>query len=345
MDVRRRIGHFSPAGLPGLLDLRQDLQEARPPVTVIRREVSSPEERFQLRREEHVQGPATLAASGLDKGHVDLVHVRPLLAVHLDADEVGVQEAGDLGALEGFAFHDVAPMAGRVTDAQEDRPVLLARAGERFLAPGIPVHRVILVLEQIGRFLARQAVRRSRRARAGWLRQNSLHFRCGRLLPATGRSIGASVRQGSGHVPVQSGNHSLQPRRTQKGRMKSPQLQRATASGGRSNALRSGLRCPGVLASTRSDRRGWAHLMDALPPSPLPCAQSAWEGEWLFGPPTPGGGRWGGLTRGYFLLAPPGLQSAALRAERRRLWQWQELRPERLSPANRTRLRRWLTSN
>ena len=167
MDVGRRVGQLGAARLPELLDLPQDLQEARPPVAAVGREIGPAEERLQLRREEHVQRPAALAARRLDEGHVDLIHVRPLLAVHLDADEVLVEEGGDRRALEGLALHDVAPMAGRVADAQEDRPVLLARLGEGLLAPGIPIHRVVLVLEQVRRFLPRQPVRVGRRGGGG----------------------------------------------------------------------------------------------------------------------------------------------------------------------------------
>ena len=154
MDVGGRVGQLGAARLPGLLHLPQHLQEARPAVAVVGREIGSAKERLQLRRQKHVQRPAALAGRGLDEGHVNLIHVRPLLAVHLDADEVRVEERGHLRALEGFAFHDVAPMAGRVADAQEDGPVLPARLGKGLLAPGMPIHRVVLVLEQVGRFLA-----------------------------------------------------------------------------------------------------------------------------------------------------------------------------------------------
>ena len=173
MDVRRRAGQVGAARLPELLDLLQDLQEAGPAVAVVRREIGAAVERLQVRREEHVQRPAALAGRGLDEGHVDLVHVRPFLAVHLDADKMRVEERGDCRVLERLALHDVAPVAGRVADAQEDRLVLLARLGKGLLAPGKPVHRVVLVLEQVGRFLARQAVGVGRGGGGGFGSHNS----------------------------------------------------------------------------------------------------------------------------------------------------------------------------
>ena len=77
-------------------DLLQHLQETRPAVAVVRREIGAAEERLQVRREKDVQRPAALAGRGLHERHVDLVHVRPLLAVHFDADEMLVEKRGDL---------------------------------------------------------------------------------------------------------------------------------------------------------------------------------------------------------------------------------------------------------
>jgi hypothetical protein len=51
--------------------------------------------------------------------------------------------------IEGLALHDVAPVAGGVADAQQDRLVLVVRAPKRLLAPGIPVHGVVGVLQQV----------------------------------------------------------------------------------------------------------------------------------------------------------------------------------------------------
>ena len=61
-------------------------------VAVLRREVGAAVERHALRGEEHRHGPAAVARHGLHRLHVDLVHVGPLLAIHLDVDEVLVHE-------------------------------------------------------------------------------------------------------------------------------------------------------------------------------------------------------------------------------------------------------------
>ena len=69
-----------------------------------------------------------------------------------------LRKAAICRVLEGFPFHDVAPVAGGIADAEEDRLVLLAGAGEGLLAPREPIHRIVLVLQEVGRFFARQAV-------------------------------------------------------------------------------------------------------------------------------------------------------------------------------------------
>ncbi len=109
---------------PGSGDPGENLAERRHPVGRLRREVGPAVERLAVGREEEAHRPAALAGHRLDRGHVDLVQVRSLLAVDLHRDEVPVQVLGRGRVLEALALHDVAPVAGRVADAQEDRLVL-----------------------------------------------------------------------------------------------------------------------------------------------------------------------------------------------------------------------------
>ena len=60
--------------------------------------------------------------------------------------------------LEGLALHDVAPMARRVADREEDRLVLAACFFESFRAPGIPVHGIVGVLQQVGTLLVSKSI-------------------------------------------------------------------------------------------------------------------------------------------------------------------------------------------
>ena len=64
-------------------------------------------------REEHRQWPAT-AAPCEDLVHrlINLIEIRPLLAIHLDADKQAIHHFRHFSILKAFARHDVAPVAG-----------------------------------------------------------------------------------------------------------------------------------------------------------------------------------------------------------------------------------------
>ena len=94
-------------------------------------------------RQEDGHRPAAVAGQRDDRVHVDRVEVGPLLAVDLDVDEALVHQRRRLRVLERLVLHHVAPVAGGVADREQDRPVLVACAGERLLAPRVPVDRVV----------------------------------------------------------------------------------------------------------------------------------------------------------------------------------------------------------
>jgi hypothetical protein len=96
--------------------------------------------------EEHRHRPAPASGHRLHGIHVDRVDVGALLTVDLDVDEQRVHLRRDLVVLEALVGHDVAPVAGRVADRQQDRHVALLGGGERLGAPRVPVDRVVAVL-------------------------------------------------------------------------------------------------------------------------------------------------------------------------------------------------------
>ena len=69
-----------------------------------------------------------------------------------------VQDLSDLRALEAFVLHDVTPVTRRVPHRQEDRLRLLARTGERFIIPSVPIDGVVFVLEQVGAVFGRETI-------------------------------------------------------------------------------------------------------------------------------------------------------------------------------------------
>ena len=146
---------------PGLRKMIQNRPKARPPVAILGRKVSAAEEGLQLRRQEYRHRPATRAAGGLDEHHVDAVNVGALFAVHLYGDEVLVQQAGNDVVLEALVLHHVAPMAGGVADGKEDGLVLGASFLEGLVAPGVPVHGIVGVLQKVGAGFVGESIRHS----------------------------------------------------------------------------------------------------------------------------------------------------------------------------------------
>jgi hypothetical protein len=128
----------------------QHLGKARHAVARLRRKVGAAVERLPVGREKHRHRPAAVLGERLHRLHIDRVDVGPLLAIDLDIDEIAIHDRGGGLVLEAFALHDVTPMTGAIAHAQQDRPVFGTGFRQRFLAPGIPVHRVVGVLPQVG---------------------------------------------------------------------------------------------------------------------------------------------------------------------------------------------------
>lgn len=55
-------------------------------------------------------------------------------------------------------FHYVAPVARGIANAYQDRLILGLRFLERFRPPGIPVNRIVGVLQQVGTRLVQQTI-------------------------------------------------------------------------------------------------------------------------------------------------------------------------------------------
>ena len=143
--------------------------EARHPAPLVGREVGAAVEGHAVGVAEDRHRPAAVAGHRLHRLHVEGVDVGALLAVDLDVDEVLVHVGGGLGVLEGLVLHHVAPVAGGVADREQDRAVLVAGAGQRLLAPRVPVDRVVAVLKQVGAGLPRRAVRHELQPTYGYL--------------------------------------------------------------------------------------------------------------------------------------------------------------------------------
>ncbi len=165
------------------------------------RPVGAAVHRPAVRVEEHGQGPAALFAHRVQRGHVDVVDVRPLLAIDFHVDEQLVHPVGGLGVLEQLVRHHMAPVAGGVADRDEDRTVAPLRFRQRLLAPRAPVDGVVRVLQQIGRGRVVEEV-------AAGLHPHSPSCRRGRSTAARprleARMSGGDQRQGTPVTPTRS---------------------------------------------------------------------------------------------------------------------------------------------
>src|SRR3954466_874694 len=139
-------------------DSTQEVDKAGPTEARLLGKVGPTPERLGLGRQKHGQGPATPFAHGLERTHVNMVDVRPLLPVNLDVDEERVHHRCDLWILKALVGHDMAPVTGRVADREEDWPGQALSFGERLWPPLPPRDRVVPVLLQVGRRRLRETV-------------------------------------------------------------------------------------------------------------------------------------------------------------------------------------------
>jgi hypothetical protein len=138
----------------------EDGCKGRHAVSRLVREIRAAEEGLLVVvRQEHGQRPAAAALrEHLVRKLVDLVEIGPLLAVDLDVDEKAVHERRRAGVLEGLMRHHVAPVAGRITDRQQDGFAAVAGKVQGFLPPRVPIDGIGCVLLQVRAGFPRQAI-------------------------------------------------------------------------------------------------------------------------------------------------------------------------------------------
>ena len=135
--------HLIPAGAVGVEHSGQHGAKAGSAVLPVGREVGPAVEDFAGRGEEGGERPAALPGDRLDGVLVAGVDVGALVPIHLDADEVLVEELGQVGILVRLPVHHVTPVAPDRADVEEHRLVGAAGGGEGLLSPGIPMDRLV----------------------------------------------------------------------------------------------------------------------------------------------------------------------------------------------------------
>ena len=159
VDHRTRLlGDFGLIVLPGVVEKFQNVGKRRQVELAHRREVGAAVKGYTVRGHEEVQRPAALVSQRLEGFHVDAVDVGPFFAVDFNGVEAGVQKLCQLRVFKRFPFHDVAPVASGVADADQHRFVRFFGEGEGLVAPRVPVDGVVGVLQKVGTFLVDQLV-------------------------------------------------------------------------------------------------------------------------------------------------------------------------------------------
>lgn len=157
-DLLRRGQKTLSVVLPGVPDGDKQLRQAQLSGPSVFGEIGPGEKGLLFWGEEDGGGPAAPAGEGLTDGHIDAVDVGPLLPVHFDGDETLVEQGRDGGVRKGLPGHHMAPVTGAVADAQKNGLILRLGPLQGFRAPGVPVHGVFRVLEQVGAGLPLQMV-------------------------------------------------------------------------------------------------------------------------------------------------------------------------------------------
>ncbi len=158
-QLRRLRGQLRPPIAPRGGHRLKDLVEPRHSAAGGLRPIGAAIKRLQVGREKDRHRPAAATRHHLHGVHVDLIEIGPLLAIDLDRHEALVQQPRDPRILETLVLHHVTPVASRVADRKKNRLLLRFRPAQRLRSPRIPIHRIVLVLEQIGASFCGQTVR------------------------------------------------------------------------------------------------------------------------------------------------------------------------------------------
>src|SRR5438067_5204091 len=131
----------------------QDTRKARHGLlsilTVVGWKIGTPVEWTTVGSKEDGHGPATLLGKRLHRLHVNVIYIGAFFTIYFNGDKMLIHQASDVFVLEGFALHDMAPVAGRVANTEQDGFVLLLCLLQGFFAPWVPIYRVVGMLQEI----------------------------------------------------------------------------------------------------------------------------------------------------------------------------------------------------
>ena len=119
-----RSGDFFAVVHPQLFDLPAYIYQTRASAAAVFGQIGGGEKRLLFRRHENTKRPTAASGQHLTGGHIDCIDIRALLAIHLYTDKGVIQVTCSFFVLKRFFFHDVAPVAGGISDGKKNRLVL-----------------------------------------------------------------------------------------------------------------------------------------------------------------------------------------------------------------------------
>jgi hypothetical protein len=150
--------YFSTVGSIIIGDDTEYLRETRHPFFILWRKIRSGVKGNEIWSQEDGHGPSPRTRHYLNSIHINFVEIWTFLAVDLDIDEAIIHDLSDSLILKGLLFHDMAPVARGITDAEENGLILSFGPAEGLLSPGMPIHRVMRVLQEVGACLMNQTI-------------------------------------------------------------------------------------------------------------------------------------------------------------------------------------------
>ncbi len=141
--ARRRLQRLIAPCLPNLSHRKQHAIKSRPPITVVARKICSPKIRSPIRSQKRRQRPTALPADRRHRRLIPAVHIRPLIAIHFNRDEMLIHNLRQRRVLVALAIHHMAPVTPHRANIQQNWFVLARRARKRLCAPLMPVDRLM----------------------------------------------------------------------------------------------------------------------------------------------------------------------------------------------------------
>ena len=141
--------YLIPFFIESFADSQQYFFPRRPVISSYRREISSSIKWHGIRCKENIQGPTTTPRHCLYGIHVYMIKVRPLFSINFYIDKMFIHNNSCRFVFKTFFFHDMTPMTGRIANADKNWFVFFPGKSQSFITPGIPMNRVMCMLQQI----------------------------------------------------------------------------------------------------------------------------------------------------------------------------------------------------